>query len=262
MRRARGIEALGLLFAFLLAAAVAHGEIAQQGKLRVTVDGELSPKTLPRTEASPISVSVAGRISTTDGSVPPQLKELRIEINRHGRFDFRGLPLCQRAQIQPASSAQALAACRASLVGQGKFSADVVLSGQEPYPTRGRLLVFNGRLGGRPALLGQIYSSSPFDTSFVIPFMVSESRGGTYGTVLTAPISQSLGNWGRLTGIEMKLSRSYTFRGARRSYVSASCPAPEGFRRAPFPLARTKFVFQGGRALTSTLNRTCGVRGG
>jgi hypothetical protein len=242
-------------------AALARAEIAQKGNLRVKVDGALSPRTLPRGNAAPVAVSVAGRISTTDQSPPPQLKELRIEINRHGHLDYRGLPVCQASEIHPASSARALAACRRSLVGQGRFWANIVLAGQAPYPTEGRLLVFNGKSKGRSVLLGQIYAPHPFATSFVIPFVLRKVRHGTFGIQLSASLPKALGSWGYVTAISLTLSRRYTFRGARHSYLSAGCPAPKGFAGASFPLIRTNFSFAGGRRLTETLARHCGVRG-
>jgi DNA-binding beta-propeller fold protein YncE len=235
-------------------------EIAQKGNLRVTVRGKLSPQRLPRRGVSPIAVSVGGKITTTDGEPPPQLRRLRIELNRNGRLDTRGLPVCRAKQIHPASSAQALRACRSALVGQGHFSVDVVLSGQDPYPTKGRLLVFNATHKGRPALIGQIYSARPFTTSFLVPFTIGKTKRGRYGTVLTAALPKALGSWGHVTGIDLTLSRRYSFRGRRHSFIRAGCPAPKGFPGALFSLARTSFGFAGGRTLTSTLTRSCKVR--
>jgi hypothetical protein len=250
-----------LLAAMVVGAALAHAEITQKGKLRVAVNGKLSPRALPRTREVPISVFFSGQISTTDESPPPQLSELRIEINRNGRLDYRGLPVCHAADIQPASSGRALAACRRSLVGQGRFWADIVLAGQEPYPTQGKLLVFYGTHKGRPQLLGQIYAAHPFATSFVIPFSLHPVRGDTYGTALTASLPKALGSWGYVTAIELKLSRRYTYQGKQHSFISAGCPAPKGFPGAIFPLARTRFSFADGQKLTSSLTRSCGVRG-
>lgn len=242
-------------------AAMAHAEITQKGTLRVAFSGELSPRKLPRHGGVPITVDVGGEISTTDGSLPPQLRTLRIELNRHGHLDTRGLPVCRVPAIHPASTAQALRACRSSLVGQGSFSVDAVLSGQEPYPAKGRLLVFNGVYGGRPALLGQIYSTHPFATSFVIPFAIEEQKHGQYGVALTAKLPRALASWGHVTGIEMHLARRYSYRGHSHSFIAAGCPAPPGFPGALFSLARTKFGFSGGAQLTSTLTRSCRVSG-
>jgi len=258
-RRAKGAVALVAL-PLLAGAVLARAEVVQKGELRVTITGKLAPRLLPRTGAAPIAVFVGGRISTTDDSDPPQLKGLQIEFNRHGRLDDRGLPVCRPRQIQPASSSRALAACRGSLVGEGSFRANIVLSGQAPYPTRGRLLVFNGRRNGRPVLLGHIYSAKPFASSFIITFAVHHLAHGTFGTALTASLPRALGSWGYVTAISLKLSRRYTYRGTRRSYVSAGCPAPKGFPGGVFPLARASFSFAGGSRLTSTLTRSCSVR--
>jgi hypothetical protein len=77
---------------------------------------------------------------------------------------------------------------------------------------------------------------------------------------LTASLPEALGNWGYVTGIEMRLSRRYRYRGQRRSYLSASCPAPKGFGSAGFPLIKASFVFDGGNTLSSTLSRSCRAR--
>ncbi len=235
--------------------------IAQKGNLRVSVSGGLTPGKLPRAGTAPIAVSVAGQIATTDGSPPPQLKTLKIEINRHGHLDNAGLPSCPYVKIRTASSSRALASCRDALVGKGRFQASIVLAGQEPYPTEGKLLVFNGERAGKPVLYGQIYSPRPFATSFVIVFTIAKLAGGTYGTVLTAQLPRALGSWGYLTGIQMRLARRFSHEGRHRSFLSAGCPAPKGFAKALFPLARTSFRFDGTGWLSTTLSGQCGVRG-
>jgi hypothetical protein len=235
--------------------------VAQKGTLRVSVSGKLAPKRLPRDGAAPISVSVGGQISTVDKSLPPQLKTLRIELNKEGKLDSRGLPICNYDAIQPGSSSRALSACSASLVGQGSFTADITLAGQEPYPTKGKLLVFNGTEKGKPVLYGHIYSPKPFATSFVIVFKVQKLGKGTYGTALDAPLPAAMDAWGRLTGLQMTLSRRYSYKGKQRSYISAGCPAPKGFPGAVFPLARTEFTFEGGTKLNSVLTSNCKARG-
>jgi hypothetical protein len=253
-----GIVALAL--ASLGLAGLVGAEVVQKGKVRVSVGAELHPKRLPRTGFAPISVSISSGLAATDGGVPPPLKTLQIDLNRHGRLDATGLPECQASQIQPASTSRALEVCGQALVGRGSFSVDVVLGAQEPYPARGRLLLFNARYKGRPALLGQIYSAHPFANSFVIVFTIDRRRNGPYGTTLAATIPTALRAWGNLTSISMRLRRTYTYRGRRRSYLSAGCPAPKGFHRVPFPLARARFAFSAGQRITSTVSGECAVR--
>jgi hypothetical protein len=59
--------------------------------------------------------------------------------------------------INPSTNQEALEACRSSLVGEGGFSANVKLPEQSPFPSEGRLLAFNGTIGGKPAMFGHIY---------------------------------------------------------------------------------------------------------
>jgi NHL repeat len=236
--------------------------ITQENNLRVNVEGKLSPKKLPREGSAPISVQVGWDISTVDGSPPPKLKTLTIEINREGRFETNGLPTCPYAKIHPASTKRALSNCRSALVGRGSFEANIALKGQEgeSYAARGQLLLFNGLEKGKPVLYGQIYSAHPFATSFVIVFAVERIKKGSYGTALTATLPASLRSWGDLTAIEMKLERRYGYEGKQRSYISAGCPAPKGFGLASFKLARTSFSFTGGEELSSTVAGDCRVR--
>jgi hypothetical protein len=234
--------------------------LAQKGDLRVAVNGDFAPQALPRKGVAPISVRVGGRIFAVNGGRLPQLKTMRIEFNRNGRMQVAGLPSCPGEKIRIASSARALAACRPALLGTGSFAANVVLAGQDPYPTKGRLLLFNAGSDRRPALIGHIYAAKPFATSFLIPFRVSQGGRGTFGTTITASLPQALGNWGYVTAIELGMSRTYRFRGERRSFLSAGCPAPKGFPGALFPLARTSFGFAGGIELGATLTRNCRVR--
>lgn len=255
--------ALALVLALALGgASAAAATVIQTEGVRLAVDGELSPKKLPRDGDAPISVAVGWDISTADGTAPPKLKSLQIEINRHGRLDYTGLPSCPYPKIQPASTQRALAGCRPSLVGRGVFTAEIALRGQEgSYETKGQLLLFKGEQKGKPLLYGQIYSAHPFASSFVIPFEIKTKRKGVYGTVLAATLPKALRSWGNLIGIQMKLQRRYSYKGRRHSFLSAGCPAPKGFRQASFHLARTSFSFFDGKELSSTVSGNCSARG-
>lgn len=261
MVRPAGWTAVLLALAAALAdAGAGHADQVQRGNLRVAASAKFSPKRLPRAGDAPITVTLDGRLATLDGSLPPQLQGLRIELNRHGRLETRGLPKCRIGQIQPASTTLALSACRPALVGRGSFSVDAVLGSQQPYPTKGRLLVFNGTYKGRPALLGQIYSPHPFANSFVIPFEINRSKRPSYGVALTARLPRAFTDWGYVTGLELRLSRRYSFRGRTQSFISAGCPAPEGLSGAVFSFARTTFVFANGTRLSLPLTGECTVR--
>ena len=234
--------------------------VVQRRGVRVSFDGKLTPRALPRHGAAPVGIAIETKIAAAGDEAPPQLRKIAIAINRNGQFNTRGLPVCRMRDIQPSTTADALAACRGSLVGEGHFSANVKLPEQSPFPSAGKILAFNGRLRGKPAIFAHIYGTQPAPTSTVLPFLI-EGAQGTYGTVLEASLPQATGSWGYVTGLKMTLRRSFSYRGKGRSYLSAGCPAPAGFPAAVFPLARTSFVFAGGPTLNSTLDQSCKAKG-
>jgi hypothetical protein len=234
--------------------------VIQKRGVRLSVQGSIKPSVLPRRGSAPVAVGFGGNIASTNPSGPPQLESIAVAINRHGRLDTRGLSRCRIGDIDPSTTREAMATCGSSLIGKGSFSANVKLPEQSPFPSEGRILAFNGRLRGRPAVLAHIYGTSPVPTSIVLPFRISGTKG-TFGTLLSASLPRVTGDWGYVTGIEMTLWRRYSYRGKNRSYLSAGCPAPAGFRQAIFPLARSSFSFEGDLTLTSTLTRSCRVRG-
>jgi hypothetical protein len=247
------------LLLFLLAPA-GSAEVAQKRGVRVAVSGKISPKKLPRRGSAPVSVSLGGRISPSASGDQPQLRRIAFEINSYGHLDVKGLPVCRLGHIQPSTNAEAMVACGRSLVGRGSFAADVTLPEQSPFPSRGKMLAFNGRLRGRPAIFAHIYGTDPAPTSYTLPFTIQKAHGD-YGTLLEANLPHVVGEWGNITSMSMTLHRTFSSHGRTRSYLSASCPAPAGFSGASFPLARTTFDFDGGLALKITLNRNCKVRG-
>ena len=162
-------------------------------------------------------------------------------------------------EVQPTTTEDAMAACGESLVGEGSFEAKVLFAEQAPFPSAGKVLAFNGVVDGRPAILAHVYGTKPVPTSFTLPFVLTHARG-EFGTVLSASIPQATGSAGYITGLSMKLGRTFSVGGRTRSYLSAGCPAPKGFPGASFPFARASFAFAG-RTLSSTLTRSCGARG-
>jgi len=263
MRRLTSPWAAATLIAAALATTFASqtaAETIQKGPARVNVSGRLAPKVLPRHGMAPVAVTLAGHITPTEKGELPELRRIAFAINSNGRLDLKGLPVCRVGRIQPASNSEALQQCASSLVGEGQFAANVELPEQSPFPSVGKMLAFNGRLRGKPAILAHIYGTEPASTSYTLPFTVSHAKG-TFGLILEANLPHISGEWGNITNMSMTLKRVYRSGGRTHSYLSAGCPAPRGFTKAPFPLVRTSFGFTGGLELATTLNRTCKVSG-
>jgi hypothetical protein len=257
MRRRLATVAL-LLIATGALAAVAAAEVVQSGNVRVTFHADFIPHVLPREHPAPISVEVDGEISTTDGSQPPPLQRLRVELSSSGKIDTLGLPACRAATLQSTSSDLALQRCGPAQVGHGTFEAQLQFSGR-PIPVDGRALVFNGVVGGRPGMFIHIYIARPVQVTLVIPLKISHGSG-RFGTVLTTRVPKLAGGSGSITELQLKVGRRYTYRGARHSYLSAACTAPEGFPGATFTFAHALFGFEGGRKMDAFISRRCQVR--
>jgi hypothetical protein len=248
-----------LTIAGLLGAGLAQAELSQDGNVRISFSGDFSPHALPRDRLAPVTVDIRGAIATTDGSHPPPVRRVEIALNRHGKLTTTGLPACTGPLLQSTSSDVALQRCRQSLVGRGRFGADVDF-GTGPLAATGTMLAFYGKSGGKQSLLLHLYITTPVRTTFVLPLTISRRAEGPFGTVLSARIPTLAGGLGSVTEVDLTIRREYTYRGRSYSFISASCPAPPGFPGAVFTFARGSFHFAGGKQIDTPLARDCRVR--
>jgi hypothetical protein len=244
----------------LLGAAVASGELTQQGNLRLAFNGSIVPKKLPRRTPAPVRMQVSGAIRTANGAQPPELRKISIAFNRYGSVSTVGLPTCDRGELEQTTSRAALGACRDALVGHGSFRAYVNFPGLNAVAVVGEALAFNSIEHGKPAILLHIYGSKPVQVTFVVPFTIRHVRSGTFGTVFAARIPKIAANTGYVTNISLTFDRRYTYRGRRRSFLSARCAVPLGIPGAVFTLARGSFAFANGQHLSTALARNCWAR--
>lgn len=251
--------------ATLIAAAIivvgADAETVRQGALQVSFGGSVSPRVLPRTGTTPVSVEVRGRVRSLVAGPPPSLRRIAIEVNRLGVLDRRGLPTCPLGRLRATSTEGALRACRAALVGEGRVSGVIVLPEQAPTAFGGRVVAFNGTLpDGRPGILAHLFTVRPAPLTFVLAFALGHAHG-TFGTRLVANVPAQTRRTAHITSFYLRLHREYFAGGERRSFISAGCPAPAGFGGAPFPLVRASYGFVGQKTVADTLVRTCHVGG-
>jgi hypothetical protein len=258
--RKRVAAVVVLASACLLLAAVADAELVERGNLFVKFDGGIDPTALPRTVRAPIGVRVDGTVRVLSGERPPALRHISIAINRGGVIDTRGLPTCRRSQIEPATTQQALEACRPALVGEGRYVGALALPEQDRFPLQGRVLAFNAVVDGKRAILAHVYGGDPVPNSRIIVFHIHQAHGGTFGTTLSAALPARLNRSGYLKKISLNLRRIFVYRGQKHSYLSAACSAPAGFTSATFPFSKVSMTFADGRQLSSTLIRTCQVQ--
>jgi hypothetical protein len=241
--------------------AASWAAIGQVDNVRVHFDANFAPQSLPRSRPAPVTIQIHGAIATTDGSHPPALRRLEIELNRSGRISTQGLPVCSSPLLQSTSSEQALARCGGAVVGRGHFKAVVDLGGE--VPAQGEIIAFNSRRHGRPALLLHFFVSVPVRLTLVVPLTIGHDTEGQFGTILRSRIPRLGGGLGSITEIDLSINRRYSFAGERRSYVSAACNAPQGIEIGVFTFALARFRFESHRLIQpEALRKSCHVRRG
>jgi hypothetical protein len=246
--------------ALLCLAAYAQAEAVQDGKVLVKVGGGITPTKLPRSTPAPIGVLMDASITTTDKSVPPELKEILLGINNHGILQTKGLPTCSLAKLETLTGPAAKQLCGAALVGHGNVTTRIALPGQGAFSSNGTLQAFNGRLHGRQAIFAQVTAERPLALNFVMRFEVRKGHG-EFGTNLIGTVPPIASGYGEITSIDLALKRTYAHAGKKMSFLSADCPAPKGFPGVTFSFARTSFAFADGTKAQITLTRSCKVRG-
>lgn len=253
---ARAAAVLVAVFCLIsLAAERTAAEQTQRGTLVSALDGELRPLALPRDHLAPVALRLEGRLRTSEDSLLSRVTKLEIGLPSQGVLSTRGLPICPPELLRDTKMAEALASCGRALVGSGALSAVIPLPGQDPFLVHARLLAFNARIGSRRALLLHAATLNP-PTSSVLPLVVRRGSG-RFATALVGRVSAALGPWPRLQRFEITLFRRYRYRGARRSYLSASCPIPQALTAGFFSFARASYSFAGGGQIATAIARGC-----
>jgi hypothetical protein len=243
----------------LAAAPAVRAELTERGDLFVRFRGGIDPNALPRTHLAPIAVSVAGTVKTVSGERPPALRRIKIELNKGGAQLQRAAALSLLSAGRGGGSESARSVWRC-LGGRRRLYRQDRLSRTGDVPSQGQILAFNGVYHGREVILAHVYGTDPVPITRIIVFYIHRTAG-TYGTVLTGNLPDVVNHYGYVEGIALRLHRNYTYRGQRRSYLSAACAAPSGFTAAAFSFARASMTFADDSTLSSTLTRSCGVSG-
>jgi len=200
----------------------ANAAYVRVGTLVLTADGGFQPQVLPRRKRVPIRFQGHAEIRTTDGTLPPALRHVKIEFDRDGKLNTAGLPVCRPGRLEATTVAQARQRCRGAIVGQGQVGAVLSLFGAR-LKVRSPLTIFNGpRIDGHRTAIGHAQTSVPIFQAYVVVAPI-ERRRGTYGYRTSFDVPSIAGGAGVLTDVRARIGRRYTAGGARRSYVTARC---------------------------------------
>lgn len=213
--------ALGLM---LLAAASAHAIKGEVGNTVISSTATMLPRELPAKGGAPITLTSITRIKNKDGSAPEKLSSIDFLIDRHASVDAKGLPVCTAAKLEGTTTNGARKRCAGSLVGAGKFDAQVNLPGQAQRKVSLRVSFFNGPTrGDQPSLLGHAYETVPSPKTLLVPVTVEKVSKGRYGFRLEVGMPPIADGYGAATLAEATIGATRKRGGERVGYLNAHC---------------------------------------
>ena len=224
------------------------------GNLVLVGRGDFAPKALPKYENAPIILHGAGRISTVNGELPPILRRIEAEFDRHGAVDTTGLGVCTTQKLTTTTVARARRVCADSIVGEGIGRGVVKFPEQAPIPVSSPLTLFNGpKKNGLDTVIGHGYLDIPLPTTYVVPIVIEKINKGVYGYRVDIKIPPIAGGYGIPLSAKGKVGRKWTYKGEKHSFLNARCET--GHLQA-----RGTFTFEEGTSLSGTVIRFCEVK--
>lgn len=258
------VRALVLAIAALIVLAVAATALGarsvarihlQAGNLLVIGEGGFTPSALPKKKEAPITIFGKGRLDTVDGGLPPILKTIEFEFDKHGSVDTTGLPFCTSGQLQATTVPAARKRCPGAIVGKGFGHAVVNFPEQAPIPVSSPITIFNGPpIKGDPSVFAHFYTTVPVAVAFVVPIRIETIHNGRFGYRINAEVPKIANGAGVPISGSIRIGRKWTYKGVKHSYVNASCP--DGRLQAT-----GKFGFKDGTLLEGSFLNPCQTLG-
>lgn len=217
--------ALAGLALVMATAASGKWEVVRAGNLVFGDNGGISPVKLPRHGFAPATARIVGKVGTADGTHPPALRHVELDVDKTIRVDADGLPTCRIDQLEARSSTDAKRVCADAIVGSGSTEVEVAFPEQAPFSSSGPLVLFNGGVVGKTTtVLLHAYVDVPAPTAIVVPATIGRIHKGRFGLHIEVKIPRIAGGAGSATRFELKIGRRFTYKGQKRSFLSAGCP--------------------------------------
>lgn len=206
-------------------AASGDREVVKVGNLYLADNGGISPSKLPRHGSAPVTAHLFGEIHALDGSHPPALETIDLDVDRTIGIDAAGLPICKASQIAATSSGAAKRACGDAIVGSGKAEVEVAFPEQSRFSATGPVTLFNGGVkGATTTVLVHAYVNVPAPTAVVTTATVTLIHRGRFGLHIQARIPPIAGGAASVTKFDLKIGREFSAGGRKKSFLVAGCP--------------------------------------
>jgi hypothetical protein len=204
------------------AVASAVSTTLRAGNLIVTFGGSTSPKKLSRTNYTPVTTNIFGKIKTSDGTHPSAFREAFVNIDKDVKINVKGFPVCKAGQLEARDTKSAKRVCGKTILGQGSATAEIAFPEQRPIKVPSPLLVFNGgEKGGKVKLLIHTFITVPAPTAIVTDVTITR-KGSGVKSVSKIPVIA--GGSGSALEFKFKLGKTYNYKGKKVGYFEARCP--------------------------------------
>jgi hypothetical protein len=219
---------LAWILAVGASAALASGALAVPNTQ--TVDGAFKPSKLPKHKRAPVSLftDVSATNSGNSFQVPNPTTLAKVDYDKDGAFQQKGLPTCDPTQFDASTSTQqAKDACGDAIVGGGSSQIAIPVStGAPPLTVTAVTTAFNGRnstvvlhtynsLSGAQTLVGKVAKADPGPPP--------GGAGAGYGLTLTVPVPPLAGGTAVITEFNTKVKKVYRYKGKKLSLYTARC---------------------------------------
>jgi len=217
-----------------------------------SIESKIRPKKLSKTKFTPATLEVTTlTTSTTDpAGVPSPAIHATLDFDRNARLYTKGLPTCDPGKLQNQSTESAERACGNAKIGTGHALA--YLRSGKVYEVPQTVTAFNGPpKGGKPTILLHTYGTTPLQVSLVLEGTVTNPGKEGYGPRLDLDVPLIAGGTGALKEFNVKIDKSWRYKGEKRSFISAKCTGSKQLK------ARGTFTYRDGEALTAYAKESC-----
>jgi len=216
------------------------------------IDVQISPKKLFKSRQTPATLKVTTKTTSTTAAngVPSPAVKAVVDFPRNMKLFTKGVATCSADKLQNVSTDAAVAACGKARIGSGRATA-LIPVGSQVFVQNQTITAFNGvPQGGKPSILLHTYGVAPVQVTLVLNGVVTNYNKQGFGARLTISIPLIAGGTGALTDFQTTVNKKFTYKGQRRTYVTAMC------RKSPLK-SRGAFTFKDGVTLTATSTHAC-----
>jgi hypothetical protein len=217
------------------------GEVAVPlPNLEFTLHSRSAPSKLPADHQVPIALHLGVKIRNRDYSIPPQLRQVQFEGDKHGELDVTGLPTCGRRKL-PTGPPPAKK-CADALVGRGYANVLSAFPETTPMNIETELTVYNAGARGEETRLWIYGYLWPIQAGPIyVPVKVRKVSNGVYGWKAIASVPTIFEGHGSITDLNLTL---------QKRVLAASCPGGK-------LSAKSRSTFSDGTVVESTSLQRC-----